>query len=66
MRYPGGNFVSGYRWMDGVGPVEARPTRPELAWETVEPNHFGTNEFVQFCRKIDTERAAWEAQGPRV
>jgi alpha-L-arabinofuranosidase len=55
MRYPGGNFVSGYRWMDGVGPVEARPTRPELAWETVEPNHFGTNEFVQFCRKIDTE-----------
>ncbi|MBX3062179.1 MAG: alpha-N-arabinofuranosidase [Anaerolineae bacterium] len=55
MRYPGGNFVSGYRWMDGVGPIEARPTRPELAWETIEPNHFGTNEFVQFCRKIDTE-----------
>jgi alpha-L-arabinofuranosidase len=55
MRYPGGNFVSGYRWMDGVGPVEERPARPELAWETIEPNHFGTNEFIQFCRKIKTE-----------
>lgn len=55
MRYPGGNFVSGYRWMDGVGPVEGRPARSELAWETVETNHFGTNEFIQFCRKIKTE-----------
>lgn len=55
MRYPGGNFVSGYRWMDGVGPVEIRPARPELAWETIEPNHFGTNEFVKFCRKINSE-----------
>lgn len=55
MRYPGGNFVSGYRWMDGVGPVEDRPARPELAWETTEPNHFGTNEFVKFCRKIASE-----------
>ena len=55
MRYPGGNFVSGYRWMDGVGPVETRPARPELAWETVEPNYFGTNEFVKFCRKINSE-----------
>lgn len=55
MRYPGGNFVSGYRWMDGVGPVETRPARPELAWETTESNHFGTNEFVNFCRKINAE-----------
>lgn len=55
IRYPGGNFVSGYRWMDGVGPVENRPARPELAWETIEPNHFGTNEFITFCRKINTE-----------
>lgn len=55
MRYPGGNFVSGYRWMDGIGPVETRPARPELAWETIEPNHFGTNEFVNFCRKIQAE-----------
>ncbi len=55
MRYPGGNFVSGYRWIDGVGPVETRPARPELAWGTVEPNHFGTNEFIKFCRKINSE-----------
>ena len=55
MRYPGGNFASGYRWMDGVGPVEARPARPELAWGAIETNCFGTNEFIQFCRKIKTE-----------
>lgn len=55
IRYPGGNFVSGYRWMDGVGPVDERPARPELAWETIEPNRFGTNEFVRFCRKINAE-----------
>ena len=55
IRYPGGNFVSGYRWMDGVGPVEDRPARPELAWEAIESNRFGTNEIVQFCRKINAE-----------
>lgn len=55
LRYPGGNFVSGYRWRDGVGPVEERTARAELAWNSVEPNHFGTNEFVQFCRKLNTE-----------
>ncbi len=55
IRYPGGNFVSGYRWRDGVGPVAERPARPELAWDTIEPNHFGTNEFIQFCRKVNTE-----------
>src|SRR5690606_28360355 len=55
MRYPGGNFVSGYRWQDGVGPVEERPSRIDMAWDTLEPNRFGTNEFIQFCRKIDTE-----------
>ncbi len=55
IRYPGGNFVSGYRWMDGVGPVGDRPTRPDLAWETLESNQFGTNEFIKFCRKINTE-----------
>lgn len=55
MHYPGGNFVSGYRWMNSVRPIEARPARPELAWETIELNHFGTNEFVKFCRKIDSE-----------
>ena len=55
MRYPGGNFVSGYRWRDGVGPKEDRPARMELAWFDLEPNTFGTNEFVDFCRKLGTE-----------
>ena len=55
MRYPGGNFVSGYRWRDGVGPRDERPTRYDLAWGALEPNHFGTNEFVDFCRDIGTE-----------
>lgn len=55
MRYPGGNFVSGYRWRDGVGPKEERPARMELAWHDLEPNTFGTNEFVDFCRRLGTE-----------
>ncbi|MFC0333809.1 alpha-N-arabinofuranosidase [Paenibacillus sepulcri] len=55
VRYPGGNFVSGYNWEDGVGPVESRPRRLELAWRTVEPNLFGLNEFIDWCRKADTE-----------
>lgn len=55
IRYPGGNFASGYRWMDGVGPVENRPARSDLAWRATESNRFGTNEFVQFCRALDTE-----------
>lgn len=55
MRYPGGNYVSGYRWRDGVGPKEERATRMELAWHDLEPNTFGTNEFVAFCRKLGSE-----------
>jgi alpha-L-arabinofuranosidase len=55
MRYPGGNYVSGYRWRDAVGPKEERQARMELAWHDLEPNTFGTNEFVDFCRKIDSE-----------
>jgi alpha-N-arabinofuranosidase len=50
IRYPGGNFVSGYNWEDGVGPVEARPVRLDLAWHTTEPNTIGTNEFVTWAR----------------
>src|SRR6201994_4369865 len=46
MRYPGGNFVSGYNWEDGVGPAEKRPKRLDYAWLSTEPNTFGTNEFV--------------------
>jgi alpha-L-arabinofuranosidase len=55
MRYPGGNFASGYRWMDGIGPVEKRPARIDLAWHALEPNTFGTNEFVNFCRRLKSE-----------
>ncbi len=55
VRYPGGNFVSGYRWRDGVGPRDKRPARLDLAWNTVEPNTFGTNEFVTWCRRLGAE-----------
>lgn len=55
VRYPGGNFVSGYNWEDGVGPVESRPKRLDLAWGTTEPNTFGTNEFMKWCKKANTE-----------
>jgi len=52
MRYPGGNFVSGYHWEDGVGPRESRPTVRELAWRSIEPNQFGTDEFISLSRKM--------------
>ncbi len=55
MRYPGGNFVSGYDWLHGVGPRKARPTVLERAWNSLETNHFGTNEFVDWCKLIGTE-----------
>lgn len=54
-RYPGGNFVSGYNWEDGVGPKDKRPRRLDLAWKTVETNQFGTNEFVEWARRVDGE-----------
>jgi alpha-N-arabinofuranosidase len=55
LRWPGGNFVSGYHWWDGVGPVEQRPRRIELAWFAEESNHFGTDEFIRYCRMLGTE-----------
>jgi alpha-L-arabinofuranosidase len=55
MRYPGGNFVSGYNWEDGVGPVAQRPRRLDLAWMSTETNEFGTNEFIDWCRAADIE-----------
>jgi alpha-N-arabinofuranosidase len=55
VRYPGGNFVSGYRWRDGVGPKAERKARMDLAWHDLEPNTFGTNEFVDFCRRLGSE-----------
>ncbi len=51
IRYPGGNFVSGYRWEDGVGPVGQRPTRLDLAWRSLEPNAVGTDEFCAWARR---------------
>jgi len=54
-RYPGGNFVSGYNWEDGIGPLEDRPVRMELAWRSLEPNFVGTNEFMSWCKKANTE-----------
>ncbi|MEZ4666392.1 MAG: alpha-L-arabinofuranosidase C-terminal domain-containing protein [Anaerolineae bacterium] len=55
IRYPGGNFLSGYRWEDGVGPRDKRPRRRDLAWRSIETNQFGTNEFMEFCKKVKTE-----------
>ncbi len=55
VRYPGGNFVSGYNWEDGIGPKESRPARLELAWGVTEDNSFGLNEFVSWCKKAATE-----------
>lgn len=55
VRYPGGNFVSGYRWEDGVGPVEDRPARLDLAWHSLEPNTFGLGEFVNWTQQAGVE-----------
>ncbi|KAK3650364.1 hypothetical protein LTR56_006342 [Elasticomyces elasticus] len=55
VRYPGGNFVATYHWLDGVGPREKRPRRPELAWLGVESNEIGTDEFMQWCEIVGTE-----------
>ena len=55
VRYPGGNFVSGFKWEDSVGPKELRPARPELAWGVIENNHFGLDEFVDWAKKADTD-----------
>ena len=56
VRYPGGNFTSGYHWQDGVGPKDQRPTVRELAWQSIEPNQFGTDEFLHLCDVL-----GWEA-----
>jgi alpha-L-arabinofuranosidase len=55
IRYPGGNFASGYRWLDGVGPLNVRQSRTDLAWHNLETNYFGTNEFINFCRQLKAE-----------
>jgi alpha-N-arabinofuranosidase len=55
VRYPGGNFVSGYRWEDGVGPADQRPVRLDPAWRSVESNQFGLGEFMRWARKAGIE-----------
>ncbi|ESQ93492.1 alpha-N-arabinofuranosidase [Asticcacaulis sp. AC460] len=55
VRYPGGNFLSGYDWEDGVGPKEDRPVRLDLAWASTETNQFGTNEFMVWANKAGVE-----------
>jgi len=54
VRYPGGNFVSGYNWLDGVGPKESRPRVLDKAWNTINSNQFGTNEFMAWCKATGT------------
>jgi alpha-L-arabinofuranosidase len=54
VRWPGGNFTSGYRWQDGTGPRDERPRRLELAWGSVESNRFGTPEFLAWCEAVGT------------
>lgn len=54
IRYPGGNFVSGYNWLDGVGPKQNRPRVLDKAWNTLESNQFGTNEFLAWCKAVGT------------
>ena len=55
LRFPGGNFVSGYHWRDGIGPVDERPMRRNPAWHCPEYNHVGTDELLQFCEVVGSE-----------
>lgn len=54
-RWPGGNFVSGYRWKDGIGDPDRRAPRKNPAWKGIEPNDFGLDEFMAFCREVEAE-----------
>ena len=55
LRWPGGNFASNYHWADGIGPKDARPRRPDLAWGGEESNRFGTDEFLSYCAELGAE-----------
>ncbi len=55
IRYPGGNFVSGYRWEDGIGPRNLRPRRLDLAWRSIETNQAGTDEFLRWAARREVE-----------
>src|ERR1051326_3532131 len=55
VRYPGGNFVSGYNWLDGVGPKQSRPHVLDKAWNSLNSNGFGTDEYLAWCRAANTQ-----------
>ena len=55
LRWPGGNFASGYSWKDGIGPRDGRPVRRDHAWGAIETNHFGTDEFLRYCERLKVE-----------
>jgi alpha-L-arabinofuranosidase len=55
VRYPGGNFVSGYAWEDGVGPRDTRPTRLDRAWRSIETNAVGTDDFIDWARLVGAD-----------
>jgi alpha-N-arabinofuranosidase len=55
IRYPGGNFVSGYNWLNGIGPKENRPRELDKAWNSINSNQFGTDEFMAWCKLVGTE-----------
>lgn len=55
VRYPGGNFLSGYEWTDGIGPKEKRPPKLDLAWRTIERNQFGINEFIDWSKEVNVK-----------
>ena len=55
IRYPGGNFVSGYNWLDGVGPKQERPRVLDKAWNSINTNQFGTDEFMMWCKAVGTQ-----------
>jgi alpha-N-arabinofuranosidase len=54
-RYPGGNFVSGFNWQDAIGPQSERPFRADYAWKGIEPNTIGIDEFIKWCKDVNTE-----------
>jgi len=55
LRWPGGNFASGYNWKDGIGPRDERPARRDHAWGALESNRFGTDEFLRYCERLSVE-----------
>ncbi|MBV6428944.1 MAG: Intracellular exo-alpha-(1-_5)-L-arabinofuranosidase [Haliscomenobacter sp.] len=55
VRWPGGNYVSGYHWEDGIGPKDQRPAKRDLAWNQIETNQMGTDEYVKLCQLIGAE-----------